>query len=63
LADFCGGTGETTRADKLHSELLPSDQYGSPMGLLLFHLACSETEAAAHWAKRALDQRDTRMIF
>lgn len=56
-------TGETIRADELHKELLPSDQYGAPMGLLLFHLACSETEAAAHWAKRALDQRDTRMIF
>ena len=56
-------TGETIRADELHNELFPSDQYGAPMGLLLFHLACSETEAAAYWAERALEQRDPRMIF
>jgi TolB-like protein len=55
--------GETSRADALRNELSPSDQYGAPMGLLLFHLACSETETAAYWAERALDQRDPRMIF
>jgi len=55
--------GETMRANALHDELFSIDRHGAPMGLLLFHLACSDTERAVHWAEKALDERDTRMIL
>jgi TolB-like protein len=56
-------TGEINRANELHDELIPGDQYGAAMGLLLFHVGCSEVGQAAGWARRAIEQRDTRMIL
>jgi TolB-like protein len=55
--------GDPNRADELRGELLPGDQYGEAMALALFHVGCSETEQAGEWAKKAVDQRDTRMIL
>jgi len=55
--------GEANRANELRDELLSEDQYGAAMGLLLFHLGCSEMGEAADWAGRAVEQRDTRMIL
>jgi hypothetical protein len=55
--------GEMKRATELHDGLLPGNQYGAAMGLSLFHVGCSEMEHAAEWADKAVEQRDTRMIF
>jgi serine/threonine protein kinase len=55
--------GETRRANELLQKLLPGDQYGSPMGLLLFHLVLSELDRAADWARQVLEQRDPRIIL
>jgi TolB-like protein len=56
-------TGEANRANQLHDQLLNGDQYGTAMGLALFHVSCSETAPAAEWAAKAVEQRDTRMIL
>jgi tetratricopeptide (TPR) repeat protein len=56
-------SGDVDRANRLHNELLPGDEYGTAMGLSLFHVGCSEMERAAEWAERAFEQRDSRMIF
>lgn len=55
--------GDARRATQLYDELLPGDQYGAAMGLSLFHVGCSEMDLAAEWADKAVEQRDTRMIF
>jgi TolB-like protein len=54
---------ERSRAEELLQRLLPGDQYGTPMGLLLVHLVCSELDRAADWAEKVLEQRDPRLIF
>lgn len=56
-------SSNSTRADQLYQELLPRDQYGTPMGLSLFHVGSSEVEQAADWAVKAIEQRDTGMIL
>jgi TolB-like protein len=56
-------SGERRRAEELLLNLLPGDRYGTPLGLLVYHVMCSETEQAAHWAWKVLEQRDPRLIF
>jgi TolB-like protein len=56
-------TGATNRGCELQHELMPGDQYGAAMGLLLSYLGYSDMEQAAIWAERAIEQRDLRMIL
>jgi TolB-like protein len=63
LGGILRSTGEVNRASELRDGLLTEDQYGTPMGLLLFHVGCSEMRQAADWAARAIEQRDTKMIL
>ncbi len=56
-------TGEVDRAGQLYRELITANAYGAAMGLVLFHVGCSEMEQAADAAERAVEQRDTRMIL
>ena len=63
LAGLLSSIGEVDRAEELRHELLRGDEYGAAMGLLLFHLGCSETRKAAEWGERAIEQRDPRMIL
>ncbi len=55
--------GETGRAEELLRGLLPGDRYGTPLGLLVYHVARAEIEQAAHWAWKVFEQRDPRLIF
>jgi TolB-like protein len=54
---------DVNRANELHDQLLPGEEYGAEMGLTLFHVGCAEMGRAAEWAERAVQQRDTRMNF
>jgi TolB-like protein len=63
LAGALARSGETKRAEELLQKLGPGDQYGAPLGRLLFHFMCSEMDRAAEWAHKVLDQRDPRLIF
>ena len=56
-------TGEVDRAGELYQELTTTNAYGAAMGLTLFHVASSDMEKAGDAAKRAVEQRDTRMIL
>jgi hypothetical protein len=51
------------RANELHNQLLLADQYGTVMGLPLFHVVCSDISDGAKWVEKAVEQRDTRMIL
>jgi hypothetical protein len=51
------------RDAELLENLLPGDRYGTPLGLLVYSVMCSEIKLAANWAWKVLDQRDPRLIF
>jgi TolB-like protein len=55
--------GQTTLAEQLRDRLPCEDHYGAAMGLSLFNIGCAEIELAAHWAQKAAEQRDTRIIL
>ncbi len=55
--------GKRRQAEELLQNLLPGDRYGTPLGLLVYSLACAEIETAAEWAWKVLEQRDPRLIF
>jgi len=55
--------GKRHDAEELLQNLLPGDRYGTPLGLLVYSLACAEIEPAAKWAWKVLEQRDPRLIF
>jgi TolB-like protein len=55
--------GESSRAERLIEDLLPADRFGTPLGLLVYFLFCSEIEQAANWAWKAFEQRDPRLLF
>ncbi len=55
--------GERRRAEELLQNLLPGDRYGTPLGLLVYSVMCSEIEQAGNWAWKVLEQRDPRWIF
>jgi TolB-like protein len=55
--------GERHHAEELLQNLLPGDRYGTPLGLLVYSVMCSEIEQAAKWAWKVLEQRDPRLIF
>jgi tetratricopeptide (TPR) repeat protein len=56
-------TGKSRHAGELLENLLPGDRYGTPLGMLVYSLACSEIEQAANWAWKVLEQRDPRLVF
>ena len=56
-------TGESGRAQELLGTLLPADRYGTPLGLMIYCLMCSENDQAANWAWKVLEQRDPRLVF
>jgi len=38
------------------------EKYGTPLSLAVFHAMCGETEAAADWFEKAVEQRDPAVI-
>jgi hypothetical protein len=49
--------GELSRAEELIRELMPGDAYGAPLGLFSYHILCGETDKAADWLERLIEQR------
>lgn len=56
-------SGDANRAGQIYQDLLAGKEYGTAMGLCLFHLGCADTAKAAEWAQRAVEQRDTRVFL
>jgi serine/threonine-protein kinase len=58
LAGLLKRTGETLRAEELLGSLQPTDAFGAPRGLAVYHWALREFDAEADWLEKAIDQRD-----
>jgi tetratricopeptide (TPR) repeat protein len=56
LAGALDRIGEKTRAEGLIREM--GDRPRPLFGRVLYHLLCSQTDAAADWYERAIEQRD-----
>jgi serine/threonine-protein kinase len=63
LAGVLARTGEHVRAEALIGQM---DQakggLAAPSGMVLYHLICSEVNAAADWFEKAIEQRDPIII-
>jgi hypothetical protein len=53
-------TGESGRAERVLEKLRSEQPHGAPIGVLVFHLICSEVDKAAEWAETVIDNRDFR---
>jgi serine/threonine protein kinase/Tfp pilus assembly protein PilF len=64
LAGILIQSGDRARAaelvDKLKAE--SGEVYGTPMALTVFHAMCGETDAAADWFEKAIEQRDPSVV-
>jgi eukaryotic-like serine/threonine-protein kinase len=58
LAGLLARRGESARAAELLNQLGPPETYGIPRAHVWFHLAFGETERAADWLDKMIDQRD-----
>jgi serine/threonine protein kinase/Tfp pilus assembly protein PilF len=58
LAGLLKRTGATHRADELLGKLKPTDAFGAPRGLAVYHWMLREFDAEADWLEKAIDQRD-----
>ena len=63
FAGLLARTGQRDRAMGLLAELGAPESYGVPLALALFHLHQGETEAAADWWEKAIDQRDPGAVM
>jgi len=57
-------SGDRARADALVEKLKSAsgNAYGTPMALAVFHAMCGETDAAADWFEKAIEQRDPAAV-
>ena len=53
-------TGNDGRAEELLQKLRESDEHQAPLGFLNFHLLCGETDQAAHWLGKLIEQRHSQ---
>jgi serine/threonine-protein kinase len=58
LAGLLKRTGETRRAEELLGNLQPTDAFGVPRGLAIYHWVLREFDVEADWLEKAIDQRD-----
>jgi len=63
LAGLLARTGDSGRAAEWLQKLGPPETYGVPRALAHFHQVQGETEKAADWLERAIDQRDIAAPF
>jgi hypothetical protein len=59
LAGLLKRAGETRRAEELLEKLRPTDAFGVPRGMAVYHWALQEFDAEADWLEKAIDQRDS----
>ncbi|HWZ30507.1 MAG TPA: protein kinase [Bryobacteraceae bacterium] len=67
IAIFAGvlfQSGNRSRAIELVEKLKAESggAYGTPMALAVFHAMCGETDAAAGWFEKAIEQRDPSVV-
>ena len=58
LAGLLKRTGETRRAEEMLGRLQPTDAFGAPRGLAVYHWVLREFDAEANWLEKVIDQRD-----
>jgi TolB-like protein/tetratricopeptide (TPR) repeat protein len=51
--------GEGKRAEELIQKLLRGDTYVAALGLAIYHCMCGETDKAADWFEKVIEQRHT----
>ena len=57
-------TGQAEAAERLYAEhLRPADKYADPIGAAMFHLVSGELDAAADWTEKAIERRQTAVLF
>jgi eukaryotic-like serine/threonine-protein kinase len=57
-------TGQAEAAERLYADhLRPADKYADPIGAAMFHLVSGELDAAADWAEKAIERRQTAVLF
>jgi serine/threonine-protein kinase len=61
LAGVLVRTGDRSRVEGLLQELRHGRRAGVAPGLTIFNLVCLETDQAADWAEKAIEQRDPRI--
>jgi len=57
LAGALQRMGEANRAEELLRKLMPGEAYCAPLALSCFHHTCGETDKAADWMEKSIDQR------
>jgi tetratricopeptide (TPR) repeat protein len=63
LAGLLVRAGERSRAENLIAQLRDNpDRLMGPGGMVLYHLICSEVDAAADWFEKAVEQRDPLLL-
>jgi serine/threonine-protein kinase len=50
-------TGEKARGEQLRAKLGDGQVYGAAAGLALFYIHCGETDQAAYWMEKVIEQR------
>jgi len=53
-------TGNDGRAEALLQKLREGDEHQAPLGFLNFHLLCGETDQAADWLEKLIEQRHSQ---
>jgi tetratricopeptide (TPR) repeat protein len=63
LAGVLARTGERDRAQGLIGQMSKAQgSLAAPSGMVLYHLLCSELDAAADWFEKAVEERDPIMV-
>jgi predicted Zn-dependent protease len=63
LAGMLVRSGDPARAAKLIQGLGEGRASGAPVGFAIFHLLCGETEKAAEWMEKAIEQRHNMVVM
>jgi tetratricopeptide (TPR) repeat protein len=60
LAGMLKSTGSAGVAEELLQTLREGDEHRAPLGFLNFHLLCGETDEAADWLEKLIEQRHSQ---
>ena len=63
LADVLVLSGDRDRAQGLLDKLGSGQAYGTPHGLAIFYLLCSDIDRTADWVEKAIEERDPLILL
>jgi serine/threonine-protein kinase len=63
MAAACRAGGDMRRAEEVLEKLRSGQSYGQPLALATYHLYCSETDEAADWTAKAIEERHPAIFF